>query len=279
MDKAPIIFILNTLIFLFALNSQAVTNNNCISLFSNHSNQALFQYEKKQSEQTQATELHKTQGHLERNSFTTARTLQEYYNTLKIEPVLTHLDSSKRWLDAGAGRAHAQLQFLDFKKKKSELPPEMIALSYKKPWFVTSRKGPFKYLESRLIEDYHPAELGTFDLITDLFGPYSYSKNPVVVLNQYLDLLNLNGSLRIFSTSITSGLWENGQLMSLDKWISQKLNSPHAKSIFECHVDKGLISIRRISKDSFQLPSINLILFSSDTPPHRKYQIDSLPED
>jgi hypothetical protein len=279
MNIARTRLILNTLILLFSLNSQAVANNNCISLFSNHTNQPLFQNEKKQSEQTQALELQKTQGLLERNSFTTARDLNEYASHLKIDLLLPELNSSKRWLDAGAGRARAQLQFLEMKKKSSESPPEMVALSYKKPWFVTAKKESFKYLEGRFIEDYHPSELGSFDLITDLFGPYSYSKNPITVLNQYLELLNVHGNLRIYSTSVTSDIWANGQLISINTWISQTLNTPQAKAIFETEVKHGLISVRRINKGSFQLPSINLILFSSDTPPHRKYQIDSTPED
>lgn len=281
-------FIINTLILLSALNSQAVTNKNCESLFSQGtvSNSAavsrpgpLFQNEKKQSELIQVAELQKTQGLLARNGFTTARDLNEYASHLKIAPLLPELNSSKRWLDAGAGRARAQLDLLNLKKSKSESAPEMIALSYKKPWFVTAKKESFKYLEGRFIEDYHPSELGTFDLITDLFGPYSYSKNPVVVLNQYLNLLNIHGSLRIYSTALTTGIWVDGQLMSLENWISQKLNTSKAKSIFETEIAHGLISVRRISQESFQLPAINLILFSSDTPPHRKYQIDSTPKD
>lgn len=288
MNRALTRFVLNTLIFLSALNSQAVTNKNCENLFLQGSVSSsisvsrsgpLFQYEKKQSEQTQALELQKTQGVLARNGFTTARDLNEYASHLNIGSLLPELNASKRWLDAGAGRARAQLDLLELKKRKSESVPEMIALSYKKPWFVSRKKESFQYLEGRFIEDYHPAELGTFDLITDLFGPYSYSKNPVVVFNQYLNLLNIHGSLRIYSTSLTSGIWVDGQLMSLENWISQKLSTPQAKAIFETEIAHGLISVRRISQESFQLPAINLILFSSDTPPHRKYQIDSQPED
>ena len=284
MNRALTRFVLNTLIFLSALNSQAVSNKNCENLFSQSSalpsrSGPLFQYEKKQSEQNQALELQKTQGLLARNGFTTARDLNEYASQLNIGNLLLELNSSKRWLDAGAGRARAQLDLLDLKKSNSESVPEMIALSFKKPWFVSRKKESFQYLEGRFIEDYTTSELGTFDLITDLFGPYSYSKNPVVVLNQYLNLLNIHGTLRIYSTSLTSGIWVNGQLMSLENWISQKLSTQQSKAIFETEIAHGLISVRRISKGSIQLPAINLILFSSDTPPRRKYQIDSEPND
>ncbi len=288
MNRTLTRFILNTLIFLSALNSQAVTSKNCESLFSQGTVSSsvsasrsgpLFHYENKQSEQSQALELQKTQGLLARNGFKTVHDLNEYVSHLKIGGLLPELNSSKRWLDAGAGRARAQLDLLELKKSKSESVPEMIALSYKKPWFVTTKKESFKYLEGQFIEDYHPAELGTFDLITDLFGPYSYSKNPVIVLNQYLNLLNIHGSLRIYATSLTSGIWVDGQLMSLENWISQNLSTPQAKAIFETEIAHGLISVRRISKGSVQLPAINLILFSSDTPPRRKYQIDSEPND
>jgi hypothetical protein len=96
---------------------------------------------KKQSELIQVAELQKTQGLLARNGFTTARDLNEYASHLKIAPLLPELNSSKRWLDAGAGRARAQLDLLNLKKSKSESAPEMIALSYKKPWFVTAKKS------------------------------------------------------------------------------------------------------------------------------------------
>jgi hypothetical protein len=54
----------------------------------------------------------------------------------------------------------------------------------------------------RPFEKIKDEEIGKFDLITDVWGIFSYSSNPMIVLQRYIDLLNVGGTIYIHSDNV-----------------------------------------------------------------------------
>lgn len=225
-------------------------------------------------------EVKKTEKTISTNGFTTARDLTEYQSIFKIRnedylkgpftTKLASLQNNHRWLDSGAGRAYAQKTFLK-SFNHSEEAPELIALSYKKPALllpVFSKK--FKYQEGRWLEDIPNKELGKFDLITDLYGPFSYSKDPIQVLNKYLDLLSVNGEI-YFSFEFRSNIIEiNGKAEPLSDWL---LETAKFQNDFEIEqISLVAFRIRLLKPTQFHWPQLNLSQFSSNLPPFRRFE-------
>lgn len=252
------------------MNSSVAVSNNCQVLFDQP---ARSQFEILQNFKDKNLEILKIEKSLNSNGFTTSRTLAEYNSAFKLRPILAKMTSKHRWLDSGAGRALAQLEYLSLFKSSALDSPELIALAYKKPWFVTSNKKKFKYLGGRKLEDYSILELGKFELITDFLGPLSYSKNPAQVLNIYLDMLNVDGTLKIyFWNSYSSVQNRYGELVSLENWIAQNLGKNFGDDIFEVTVEKRTLTVIKKKQQIFKLPDLDLTYFYAELPPIRKYK-------
>ncbi len=125
--------------------------------------------------------------------------------------------SIPHWLDSGAGEAEAMADLLDpvVSRNQSYSFPiidfNLTALSYAKAdeglsiEYLASQLGyRFQYLTGKYFEDYQPGEIRPANLITDVFGPFSYSMTPDVVLQKYLDLLQLKGSVFLVVSKKTS---------------------------------------------------------------------------
>jgi len=79
--------------------------------------------------------------------------------------------------------------------------------------------GKLQIISNRWFEEIPDQELGTYDLITDMYGITTYSTNPSEVLNKYFRLLNENGSIFIRTGKI---FIENGNdSISLEEWLSK----------------------------------------------------------
>jgi SAM-dependent methyltransferase len=258
------------IIFLIALSSSAAVGHNCRFLFDPS---VKSQFEILQSLDNQSLQVLKINKSLSKNNFTTSRNLTDYDSVFKLRPLLAKMTAKQRWLDSGAGRAIAQLEYLSLFKKYEFSSPQLVALAYKKPWFVTSKKINFKYLSGRKLEDYTTTELGKFDLITDFFGPFSYTENAIQVLNVYLDILNVGGTLKIYFTSPHNVVYnKNNEIVSLETWLIQNLNKNSISDAFEVTFEKGTLTVIRKKEQVFKLPALELNYFYADLPPIRKYK-------
>lgn len=228
---------------------------------------------------TSALEILKNEKIVAKNKFTTSRSLQEYIgffsfkdgNTLK-QPLfekLQSLKSSDRWLDSGAGRAYAQKTFLKSFKDKQDAP-ELIAMSYKKPlfvWPVFSKK--FQYIEGKWLEEIPTSELKKFNLITDIYGPISYSKNPISILNKYLDLLEVGGEAYFLLVSRNNLIDMNGHVVSLGEWLIDVSKNQNDFVIEKLSFNEFRIRLNRPTE--FRWHELELKNFFADLPPFRRF--------
>ena len=105
--------------------------------------------------------------------------------------ILDGLGENERWLDAGAGRAVAIAEFLDEYAKGNA-----VALAFAVPTsdpralasyvsMVASHGDRVSLLFGRLPEDISAEELGSFRVVTDVFGPATYSTDLQAVIERY----------------------------------------------------------------------------------------------
>lgn len=215
------------------------------------------------------TQINKTKTHLKYNWFVTARGLQEYISQFKFKDFLFQLTPHHRWLDSGAGRALAQKEYLN----QATAPAQTTAVSYKKPWFVWSKKN-LNYMSDRFIEDISDQELGQFDLITDFFGPYSYTDNPVAIINKYLRLLNTNGRIYLsFISEYSAVINSDKSVIALHQWIVHQLKQH--PNYFRIEIQQSVLMIEILAQNQVQLPGLKLEYFSAaELVPVRKYSKD-----
>lgn len=165
---------------------------------------------------------------LKSNYFTVYRKLDDYFTTFgKVftDKIFT-MSNQDVWLDSGAGAASAILDYLSFYGVSRG---KAIGLVYEKPSYreegnsfmgirsVRSQealevnealerldhaledsryKDRFRYMSGRLIENIPPAEIApesSLTVITDYYGPTSYSKHLHLVLEIYGKLLKTGG--------------------------------------------------------------------------------------
>ncbi len=110
------------------------------------------------------------------------------------------LDGNSHWIDAGAGEARAMAGYAERLKRDGKDIPKLTALAMKRPENVpllaeaAAGSARFRYLEGK-VEDADPAKLGQADLITDLFGPFTYTDRMDLVLLSYLKLAKEGGTI------------------------------------------------------------------------------------
>jgi hypothetical protein len=137
---------------------------------------------------------------LEENQFNVSRRLAQYTAhfpfQIKLDAELAALPPGSRWVDMGAGKAGALMDGL-------EKYPNLLGtgIAFKKPWDMVKRRefaDRFEYLDGELVENM--AADGTLDhlrgkvqILTDLYGPLSYSEHLPELMQVYVDLLARGG--------------------------------------------------------------------------------------
>jgi len=147
-----------------------------------------------------------------RKMFNTSRRLSDYSQNLfpgndkGFFAMLSSLPENGIWIDMGAGEGKALIEGL----MKSEKTIQAIGISYRMPQKTLALKSAldpklqsqFRYIDGAFVEDlWMQGRLNEFigkaDLITDVFGPFSYSKDLPHLLKTYLALLRQGGTLSL----------------------------------------------------------------------------------
>ena len=198
------------------------------------------------------------------NAFVTSRTLGEYdvYIAREFMQFLKSLGPGSHWLDAGSGEAIALTQYLERHPGKARVTG--VVYSGKKP-----KKAPeqLRYLSGRYIEDIPDEELGRADLISDVFGPGSYSTRVSQVLNKYLRILNAGGRAFITLTS-HSTVQVQGRNIPLQSYLLSLKPPPGIEFGYEGNT----LIIRKMREVEFRLPDLELVSLESGAPPERVFR-------
>ena len=155
-------------------------------------------------------------------SYTTNRGLSDYAEVLPTGfcDALGKLGSSDRWLDIGAGEGQA---ILDYYAPQGDAAPEKCGGSGPKARAVAmsiedrrtdrwqqqaaSLGDRMRYLAGKRLSQYSRDELGKFQIITDVYGGFTYTENLSRFLEKVLSLLEMGGAFYTVLPGRALGGW------------------------------------------------------------------------
>ena len=232
---------------------------------------------------------------LEFNLFEDSRGINDYamYFGDRFVNILNHLQlqssrgsANPHWFDSGTSEALAMADLLEpvlFKNSIHLFPVidfDLTALSYARADFgygiesLKSRLGHrFQYLAGKYFEDYQKGEIRLANLITDVYGPFSYSMAPDLVLKKYLDLLHPKGSLFLLVNKNTSIMG-----MSLTDYFSSiggvEIHYPYSDIAKAPFNEAVLFTVQIIKKSpNTSVPRLEAFRYNTGRPPIRGYRI------
>ena len=239
------------------------------------------------------------------SGYVTGRTLSDYLDLLPSSfcDALGTLGSSDRWLDIGAGEGQA---ILDYYAPEDKVAParkcsgsggkvRAVAMSLEDrrtdKWQVQTA-GPggdrIRYVSGKRLRYYSREELGRFQIITDVYGGFSYSDDLSIFMEKVLSLLEIGG---VFYTLVQSVHLEDGK----DKpstWYLTELMDTAGRDVKVCswlkqttcvkvvcesksdwHTPTELINIKKVCSD-VSVPRMKLLKYEAGNPPGRRFQLE-----
>lgn len=240
-----------------------------------------------------------------RKVYTTDRGLSRYAELLPSGfcDALGRLGSSDRWLDIGAGQGQAILDY--YAPEDAAAPAEKcrgssptaraVAISIEdrrtdawKQRAASLGDDRIRYLSGRRLRQYSPEELGKFQIITDVYGGFSYTDDLSGFTERALRLLEVGGSFYTLATGVRleDGKDKLGSLylteledafgrgVKVCSWL-KKISC--VQVICESKSDRQrpteLIKIRKVCSDT-SVPRMKLVEFEAGYPPGRCFQLD-----
>jgi SAM-dependent methyltransferase len=237
--------------------------------------------------------------------YVTNRALSDYLELLSSAfcDALGTLGSSDRWLDIGAGAGQA---ILDYYTPENEAAPakrcsgaggkvRAVAISIEDrrtdAWQQRAASlgdDRLRYLFGKRLRDYSPEDLGKFQIITDVFGGFSYTEDLSQFVDKVLSLLEIGGG---FYTLVQSVHLEDGK----DKpttWYLTELEDAVGRDEKVCswlkkttcvkvgcesksdwNAPTELINIRKVCSDT-SVPHMKLLKYEAGNPPGRRFQLE-----
>ena len=239
------------------------------------------------------------------SGYITGRALWDYAELLSSGfcDALGSLGSSDRWLDVGAGAGQA---ILDYYAPLDDAAPagkctqlggraRAVAMSIEDrrtdKWRQqATRLGDdhMRYLTGKRLRQYSPEELGKFQIITDVFGGFSYTEDLSRFVDNVLSLLEVDG---VFYTVVQNVHLEadkdnpsngyqtelvdaGGRDVKVCSWLKK---TTCVKVVCESKSDwdspSELIKIRKVCSD-VSVPRMKLLQFQAGNPPGRRFQLE-----
>ena len=254
---------------------------------------------------TKQEKIYRSRGADVPGGYVTGRRLSDYLELLPSGfcDALGTLGSSDRWLDIGAGAGQA---ILDYYTPEDDSAPgkkcagaggkvRAVAISIEDrrtdKWQQQAASlgdDRIRYLSGKRLRHYSGEELGKFQIITDVYGGFSYTEDLSVFIEKVLSLLEIGG---VFYTMVQSVHLENGK----DKpstWYLTELVDAAGRDVKVCSwlkkttcVNVGcdsksdwdapteLINIRKVCGD-VSVPRVKLLKYEAGNPPARKFQLE-----
>lgn len=211
-------------------------------------------------------ETHAPTQRMEKNKFITNRGLEEYFYELHpdFKTKLKSLGSQDHWIDLGAGKVHAQIDFLKTFSSNNQAP-QVTAVAYKLDrWFPVPRFSGKLTVKEGLFEKMATQDFTKAAVITDVFGVLSYSKDLSLSLQKTVDLLETKGELYILTTPYTTRIQRGNETFSLIEYLA---TIPGLKV-------EGRWGVIKVTKEvnNLLIPQLELHSFKDDAPPYRQFR-------
>jgi SAM-dependent methyltransferase len=249
--------------------------------------------------------IYQSKGDKVPEGYVIGRALPAYVNALPSEfgQDLANLGTSGRWLDIGAGEGQAILDYYNpvspLEKTRDENKAQSVAISIEDRrttrWHQTAARletNQIRYLYGKSLRDYKVEELGKFQIITDLLGGFSYTKDLYKFIEKTLSLLQVNGSFYSILQDVHSENGSNQPFYTGAPFLTEILNPDGSKMQIctwlkniscvqvRCEFKSGWrppVEIYRVQKvcDSVTVPPLTPVHFTAGTPPERRFQFSN----
>ena len=259
-----------------------------------------------EQELSKQEQIYRSQGEKRPEGYVIDRSLVYYVDALPqaFDRALTLLGPADRWLDIGAGEGQAVLDYFapdyetqhGFPAGAPRRKAGAIAMSIEDrrsmAWHSTAALLPanqMRYLFGKPFQHYSAAELGTFRLITDVIGGFSYTDNLSFYVTSVLSALELNGTFFTVLQDVNSDAGTNAPhyagapfLTGIDNAAGNELKvCSWLKSISCVEVTCELrsrwkppieaYSVRKVCNET-RVPDLVPTHFQAGTPPERKFR-------
>jgi hypothetical protein len=218
---------------------------------------------------------------------------------------VARLGPDQRWLDIGAGQGKAVLDYYGWRfdlmhdkvRKRDAKKARAVAISIEDrrtpAWEETAatlEPGQMRYLCNKRFGEYEAEELGGFQVISDVFGAFSYTDNLSRFMERALAVLQPNGSLYTVLQDVhlhdssnrpyypdSSYLTEientDGSELPVCEWLKSIKCvevACEAKTAWKPPIEA--YSVRKVCSD-IKVPKLTLMGFEAGTPPVRRFRI------
>jgi SAM-dependent methyltransferase len=239
------------------------------------------------------------------SGYVTSRALSDYAEVLPSGfcDALGRLGSSDRWLDIGAGDGQAILDYYALEDEAA--PSEKCARSFSKARAVAmsieDRRTDewrqqaaifggdrLRYLTGKRLRNYSGEELGKFQIITDVYGGFSYTEDLSRFLEKVLSLLETGGTFytvvqdvhledgkdKLNSGYLTELVDAAGHDVKVCSWLKKtSCVKVGCESKSDWDEPTELINIRKVCSD-VSVPRMKLEKYESGNPPTRRFQLE-----
>jgi len=239
--------------------------------------------------------------------YTIDRSLLNYTQALcsGFDRTLAGLAPTDRWLDIGAGKGQAILDY--YAEGYDQSHPEGRERRGKKAQAVAisieDRRTPawqrsaeslgvnqIQYFLNKRLREYSVKELGKFQLITDVIGGFSYTVNLSLFVEQVLGFLELNGSFYAVLQDVHSEEGSNQPYYAKAPFLTEITNADGSEvkvcswlkkiacAEVTCEFKSGwkppveAFHIRKVCND-VKVPVLLPMHYESGTPPERRFQL------
>lgn len=204
---------------------------------------------------------------VKKNDFITDRDLSEYLHQLHPDFVkaLRNLRSDQHWIDLGAGKAIAQIDYLKSFDKISDAPLT-TAVAYKLDrWFrPRSFNGKLEVREG-VFEAQDTASWKEADVITDVMGVISYTKDLTTTLQKVFDLLNVHGELYLEFTPRNTNVKTSETTHMLLGFLS-RIDGITVSGQY------GIVKIVKL-QETIVVPQLEITIYKEAHPPYRTFRL------
>ena len=249
--------------------------------------------------------IYRSQGADIPGGYITNRGLSDYLALLPAGfcDALGTLGSSDRWLDIGAGAGQAILDYYTPENDAAsgkrcsgaggKVSAVAISIEDRQTDAWQQRAASLgddrlRYLTGKRLRDYSPVELGKFQIITDVFGGFSYTEDLPQFVDKVLSLLEVGGGFYTLVQSVhledgkdkptTWYLTELADATGRDQKVCSWLKKTTCvkvtcESKSDWNAPSELINIRKICSD-VSVPRMKLLKYEAGNPPGRRFQLE-----